>query len=63
VAPGQILSGSPAFPHREWLRSQAAFQKLPEMKRALAELEKRLKQLEEAVSGQRSAVSKGPDRA
>ncbi|KPK89830.1 MAG: UDP-3-O-(3-hydroxymyristoyl) glucosamine N-acyltransferase [Deltaproteobacteria bacterium SM23_61] len=63
VAPGQILSGSPAFPHREWLRAQAAFPKLPEMKRALAELEKRITQIEEALSGQRSAVSKGPDRA
>jgi UDP-3-O-[3-hydroxymyristoyl] glucosamine N-acyltransferase len=50
VAPGQILSGSPAFPHREWLRAQAAFPKLPEMKRALAELEKRIKEIEEAVS-------------
>ena len=50
VAPGQILSGSPAFPHREWLRAQAAFRKLPEMKRALDELEKRMKQMEEAIS-------------
>jgi UDP-3-O-[3-hydroxymyristoyl] glucosamine N-acyltransferase len=50
VAPGQILSGSPAFPHREWLRAQAAFQKLPEMKRILADLEKRMKQIEEAIS-------------
>jgi len=55
--PGQILSGSPAFPHREWLRAQAAFRKLPEMKRALDELERRMKELEKAVSGQRSAVS------
>jgi UDP-3-O-[3-hydroxymyristoyl] glucosamine N-acyltransferase len=50
VAPGQILSGSPAFPHREWLRAQAAFQKLPEMKRILVDLEKRMKQIEEAIS-------------
>jgi len=50
VAPGQILSGSPAFPHREWLRAQAAFQKLPEMKKILGELEKRMKQIEEAIS-------------
>jgi len=50
VAPGQILSGSPAFPHREWLRAQAAFQKLPEMKRTLAELEKRIKALEERIT-------------
>jgi len=50
VAPGQILSGSPAFPHREWLRAQAAFQKLPEMKKTLGELGKRMKQIEEAIS-------------
>jgi UDP-3-O-[3-hydroxymyristoyl] glucosamine N-acyltransferase len=48
VAPGQILSGSPAFPHREWLRAQASFQKLPEMKRRLAEVEKKIKEIEEA---------------
>jgi UDP-3-O-[3-hydroxymyristoyl] glucosamine N-acyltransferase len=51
VNPGQILSGSPAFPHREWLRAQAVFPRLPEMKRALAELEKKMKRLEEAVYG------------
>jgi UDP-3-O-[3-hydroxymyristoyl] glucosamine N-acyltransferase len=50
VAPGQILSGSPAFPHREWLRAQAAFQKLPEMKKALGELEKRMKQIEDTIN-------------
>ncbi len=50
VAPGQVLSGSPAFPHREWLRAQAVFPNLPKMKRALAELQKKVKELEEAVS-------------
>jgi UDP-3-O-[3-hydroxymyristoyl] glucosamine N-acyltransferase len=49
VAPGEILSGSPAFPHREWLRAQAAFQKLPEMRRTLAEMEKKVKKMEEAI--------------
>jgi UDP-3-O-[3-hydroxymyristoyl] glucosamine N-acyltransferase len=50
VAPGQILSGSPAFPHREWLRAQVAFRKLPEMKRALDELERRIKQMEDTLA-------------
>jgi UDP-3-O-[3-hydroxymyristoyl] glucosamine N-acyltransferase len=50
VAPGQAISGTPAFPHREWLRAQAVFQKLPEMKRALAALEKKIKTLEEKIS-------------
>ena len=49
VAPGQILSGSPVFPHREWLKAQAVLPKLPEMKRSLGELEKRVKELEEAA--------------
>lgn len=49
VAPGQVISGTLAFPHREWLRAQAVFQKLPEMKRALAALEKKIKTLEEKI--------------
>jgi len=50
VAPGRVISGSPAFSHREWLKTQAVVPKLPEMKRALAALEKRIKALEEKIS-------------
>lgn len=50
VPPGQIVSGSPAFPHREWLRTQAVIPKLPEMKRVLTGLEKRVKALEEKIN-------------
>ncbi|MBM4333791.1 MAG: UDP-3-O-(3-hydroxymyristoyl)glucosamine N-acyltransferase [Deltaproteobacteria bacterium] len=57
VPPGQVISGTPAFPHREWLRAQSLFSKLPEMKRALSALEKKVKILEEAVSRQPSANS------
>jgi len=49
VAPGQVLSGSPAFPHREWLRAQAVFAKLPELKRTVSDLERRVKELERAA--------------
>jgi len=42
--------GSPALPHREFLRSNAVFPKLPEMRKRLADMEKRLKRLEETVS-------------
>jgi len=49
VAPGQILSGSPAFPHRDWLRTQVVFPQLPEMKRTLSALEKKVKALEEKI--------------
>ncbi|MBI5643304.1 MAG: UDP-3-O-(3-hydroxymyristoyl)glucosamine N-acyltransferase [Deltaproteobacteria bacterium] len=47
VPPGSILSGFPAISHGEWLRAQAVFGKLPELKKKIAELEERLKGLEE----------------
>jgi len=46
----QVFTGSPAIPHREWLRSTALFSKLPEMKRLLSEMEKRLTKIETALS-------------
>lgn len=49
VAPGEIISGTPAIPHREWLRAQAIYAKLPEMKRTLIELGKRIVHLEEII--------------
>lgn len=49
IPPGQVVSGTPAIAHREWLRSQAVFAKLPEMKRALAALEKEFKTLKEKI--------------
>jgi UDP-3-O-[3-hydroxymyristoyl] glucosamine N-acyltransferase len=42
VAPDPVVSGSPAFPHRNWLREQAVFPKLPEMKRGRVTLEKKI---------------------
>lgn len=41
-----VYSGSPAIPHRNWLKSQALFSRLPEMSRKIKELEARLKKLE-----------------
>ncbi len=57
VPPGAVVSGVPAFPHREWLKASLVFQKLPEMKRTLAALQKKLGELEEEISHQRSALS------
>ena len=48
VKPGAVMSGSPAFDSRDWLRAITAFQKLPEMLRTMRQLEKRLEQLESA---------------
>ncbi len=49
VPAGQIVSGTPAIPHRDWLRAQAIFSKLPEMKRTISALEKRIANLEDLI--------------
>jgi UDP-3-O-[3-hydroxymyristoyl] glucosamine N-acyltransferase len=46
VAPGAVVSGSPAFDAKEWLRAITAFQKLPEILRTVRQLGKRLTELE-----------------
>lgn len=45
-----IVSGSPAFDSKEWLRASAAYTRLPEMLRTIRALEKRVKELEERLS-------------
>ncbi|GBC60059.1 UDP-3-O-(3-hydroxymyristoyl)glucosamine N-acyltr ansferase [Desulfonema ishimotonii] len=47
VPDGEIVSGSPGISHRLWLRVQQLIPKLPEMRKRVAELEKRLEKLEE----------------
>jgi UDP-3-O-[3-hydroxymyristoyl] glucosamine N-acyltransferase len=46
VDAGSFISGYPAIPNREWLKSSAVFRKLPEYRRLLAELERRITELE-----------------
>jgi UDP-3-O-[3-hydroxymyristoyl] glucosamine N-acyltransferase len=47
VKPGSVMSGSPAFEAREWLRAITAFPKLPDILKTLRQLEKRVAELEE----------------
>jgi len=35
IPPGSMVSGSPAFDHKQWLRSVTAFARLPELARAI----------------------------
>ena len=57
VPAGKMLSGSPAFDNRSWLRAVAVFQRLPEMLR-------RLNQLERTASGQQPAIhAAGPEES
>jgi UDP-3-O-[3-hydroxymyristoyl] glucosamine N-acyltransferase len=46
VADGQVLSGSLAMPHKTWLRVQRVLPRLPELRRQITALEKRLELLE-----------------
>jgi len=48
VKAGAVVSGSPAFDSRDWLRAITAFQKLPDLLKTVRQLEKRLEQLESA---------------
>jgi UDP-3-O-[3-hydroxymyristoyl] glucosamine N-acyltransferase len=47
IEPGEFVSGYPAIPNRDWLKASAVFRQLPALKKRIAELERRLKELEE----------------
>ena len=47
LPPNQAYSGSPAIPHREWLRMAMSLPKVPEMRRMLTDIGKRLIKIEE----------------
>ena len=49
VDAGSFVSGYPAVPNREWLKSSAVIRKLPELRRTIAELERRIAELEEQL--------------
>jgi UDP-3-O-[3-hydroxymyristoyl] glucosamine N-acyltransferase len=46
VEAGEFISGYPAIPNRDWLKSSAVFRRLPELKKQIAALEARLRELE-----------------
>jgi UDP-3-O-[3-hydroxymyristoyl] glucosamine N-acyltransferase len=46
VEPKSFISGYPAIPNRDWLKSSAVFRKLPELRKTIADLERRLAELE-----------------
>ncbi|NOY14185.1 MAG: UDP-3-O-(3-hydroxymyristoyl)glucosamine N-acyltransferase [Deltaproteobacteria bacterium] len=49
VEPNQVLSGLPLLPHKQWLRMSMTLPKLPEMRKELQQLKKRLAELEVLV--------------
>jgi UDP-3-O-[3-hydroxymyristoyl] glucosamine N-acyltransferase len=46
VPPGKMISGSPGFDNRVWLRAVTIFQRLPELLKRLDRIEKKLAQFE-----------------
>jgi len=53
VPANQIVSGTPAMPHRLWLRVQRIMPMLPELSKKLSEIEKKLNKIEHKATGKR----------
>lgn len=51
ISPGEVASGYPHMDHKKWLRSMNVVQKLPEMKREITRLKKRVEELEKGKKG------------
>lgn len=49
VLPGEVLFGSPAMPHRLWLKTSGLIKKLPQFNETLRRLEKRIQELEKKL--------------
>ena len=49
VPAGSFVSGYPAIANREWLKASAVFRKLPELRKLVADLERRIEELEQQV--------------
>ena len=50
VDPGKLISGYPAIDNRDWLKSSAVFRRLPELKKTVADLQRRLDELEKRLA-------------
>jgi UDP-3-O-[3-hydroxymyristoyl] glucosamine N-acyltransferase len=50
LPPNSVYTGSPAIPHRDYLKMAMTLPKVPEMRRTLAEIERRLIKLETMIS-------------
>ena len=54
VDAGTMVSGYPAIPNRDWLKSSAVFRNLPALKKRVVALEQRIAELEEKLGACRS---------
>lgn len=56
LPPNGAYTGTPVMPHRQYLRAANLFSKLPEMRKALAEIDARLKKIEKALSAEEKEI-------
>ena len=49
VEAGEYVSGSPAIPHKDWLKASAVYRQLPALRQRIAELERQLAELTEKL--------------
>ena len=54
---GSVVSGSPAFDSKEWLRTITAFPRLPELLKTVRQLERRVQELEEVCARKTSNLN------
>jgi UDP-3-O-[3-hydroxymyristoyl] glucosamine N-acyltransferase len=50
IPAGQAVSGSPAIPHRDWLKNCYIISRLPELRKRIMDMEKKLVALEQATA-------------
>ena len=46
IPAGQVFSGIPALPHKQWLKTAMTLPKVPELRKSVMDLERRVKELE-----------------
>lgn len=51
IKPNQTVSGSPAIPHKEWLKAQVIFPDLPDMRKRIRELEEKVDAMDKRLKG------------
>lgn len=51
IKSNQTVSGSPAIPHKEWLKAQVIFPDLPELRKKIMELEEKVDGIDKRVKG------------
>ena len=59
VPPGKIISGSPGFDNRVWLRAVTIFQRLPELLKRLDRVEKKVAEQSASEGTKQEAGNQG----